>query len=48
MVLGGPSAFLRSLFPAEEPCECNTLTILLPDFNTNTIKNLLSLLYTGK
>ena len=48
MVLGGPSAFLRGLFPEEEPCECNTLTIILPDFDENTIKNLLGLLYTGK
>ena len=48
MVLGGPSAFLRNLFPPEEPCECNTLTVILPDFTANTIKNLLGLLYTGK
>ena len=48
MVLGGPSAFLRNLFPPEEPCECNTLTVILPDFDSNTIKNLLGLLYTGE
>ena len=47
MVLGGPSAFLRNLFPTEEPCECNTLTVMLPDFDSKTIKNLLGLLYTG-
>jgi len=47
MVLGGPSAFLRNLIPPEEPCECNTLTIILPDFSSKTIKNLLGLLYTG-
>ena len=48
MVLGGPSAFLRNLFPPEEPCECNTLTVILPDFDANTIKNMLGLLYTGE
>ena len=47
MVLGGPSAFLRHLFPPEEPCECNTLTVILPDFDSVTVKNLLALLYTG-
>jgi len=47
MVLGGPSAYLRNLIPPEEPCECNTHTIILPDFNSKTIKNLLGLLYTG-
>ena len=47
MVLGAPSTFLRGLFPPEEPCECNTLTVILPDFDSTTIKNLLGLLYTG-
>ncbi len=48
MIFGGPSPFLREMFPKEEPCECNNLTIHLPDFDANTIKNLLSILYTGK
>ena len=48
MVLGGPSSFLKDMFPTEEPCECNRLTIILPDFEAATVKNLLGLLYTGK
>jgi hypothetical protein len=48
MVLGGPSPFVRGMFPLEDPCECNTLTVILPDYDANTIKNLLSLLYTGE
>ena len=48
MVIGGRSSFLRNIFPAEEPCECNRLTVILPDFEAATIKNLLGLLYTGK
>ena len=48
MVLGGPSAFLKGMFPTEDPCECNRLTVVLPDFEAATVKNLLGLLYTGK
>ena len=48
MVLGGPSSFLKGMFPTEEPCECNRLTVVLPDFEAATVKNLLGLLYTGK
>ena len=48
MVLAGGSDFLRALIQQSQSCECDSLTLYLPDYKASTVKNLLSILYTGR
>ena len=48
MLFASCSPFVRELFEkSSENCTCETMTLLLPDFDAATVKNLLSILYTG-
>lgn len=48
MILASCSHYVRDLIlSTTDGCTCDTLTIYLPDFEANTVKNLLCLLYTG-
>ena len=42
------SDFVREMLPKELNCECESFSIFLPDYKPRTIKNLLSILYTGE
>ena len=42
------SSFVREMLPKELNCECEIFSIFLPDYKPRTIKNLLSILYTGE
>ena len=49
VILASSSQFLRDLLESgAEACQCEALTIHLPDFDSATVKNLLGVLYTGK
>jgi hypothetical protein len=48
IMLVGCSSFVRDMLPKESTCDCDNLSIYLPDFKPRTIKNLLSILYTGE
>ena len=49
VILASSSQFLRDLLESSaEACQCEALTIHLPDFDSATVKNLLGVLYTGK
>jgi hypothetical protein len=41
------STFIRDLIREYQDCSCDAVTIFLPDYEANTVKNLLSLMYTG-
>lgn len=50
MILASCSGYVRDLILAAQGgsgCECNTVTVFLPDFNAATVRNLLNILYTG-
>ncbi|XP_040581936.1 uncharacterized protein [Lepeophtheirus salmonis] len=50
IVLASCSSYIKNLIVSQGYvlCPCESLTIHLPDFNAVTLKNLLSILYTGK
>jgi hypothetical protein len=48
VILASCSPFIKSLLEASQNCECDALTIYLPDFDSVIVKNLLAILYTGK
>ncbi len=48
MVFAGCSAFVRELIQkTTDGCLCEAVTLYLPDFHPSTVRNLLSMLYTG-
>ena len=49
VLLASCSPFVRGLLESgAETCQCEALTIHLPDFDSATVKSLLCILYTGK
>ncbi len=49
VVFASSSPFLKSLLESGSGnCECEALTVHLPDFSPATVKNLLGILYTGR
>ncbi len=49
MVFAGCSSFVRELIErTTEGCSCEAITLYLPDYSADTVRNLLSILYTGE
>ena len=48
-MLASCSPFVKGLLESgNRNCECESLTVHLPDFSPAAVKNLLGILYTGK